>query len=400
VDARDVGTRLANLLAVTDAALFRPDIDELLVEVLERLGGILDVDTAAVLLREPGTDELVARAARGLEEEVRQGVRVPIGVGFAGRIAATRQPVRLDRVDETTVANPILWEKGIQRMLGVPLVGGETLLGVVHVGRLAAHDFTVEDLELLQIAAERIAAAVQSRRYAVEAAAASLLERGLLPTRLPRVSGLEFAARYVATENRAIGGDWYDAFRLPDGAVWVVTGDVAGHGLNAAVVMGRVRSALRAYALLGEGPARVLALTDRKVEHFEIGAMITVVCARAYPPYEEWAVSSAGHLPPVLAVPGAKSFLTPVPPYPPLGTVPNAAREDAHLEVPPGGLLVLYTDGLVERRDVEIDTGLERLRGAVRADHPETVSREVMKQLVGADVPMDDIALLAVRRVS
>ncbi|HEY7010285.1 MAG TPA: GAF domain-containing SpoIIE family protein phosphatase, partial [Jatrophihabitantaceae bacterium] len=364
MDRRDVSTRLANLLAVTDAGLSRPDIDELLVEVLERLRGILDADTAAVLLHEADTDDLVARAARGLEEEVRQGVRVPVGVGFAGRIAALRQPVLLDRVDQTTVANPILWEKGIQRMLGVPLLGGETLLGVLHVGRLAARDFTVEDVELLQIAAERIAAAVQSRRYAVEAAAASLLERGLLPTRLPRVPGLEFAARYVATENRAIGGDWYDAFRLPDGAVWVVTGDVAGHGLNAAVVMGRVRSALRAYALLGEGPGRVLTLTDRKVEYFEIGAMITVVCAVAYPPYAEWVITSAGHLPPVLAVPGAEAVLAPVPPCPPLGTVPNVARDEVRLEVPPGGLLVLYTDGLVERRDTGIDTGLKRLRGA------------------------------------
>src|SRR6478672_9387279 len=145
------------------------DIDELLSEVLERLRGILDADTAAVLLHEVGTNDLVARAARGLEEEVRQGVRVPIGVGFAGRIAALRQPVRLDHVDETTVSNPILWEKGIQRMLGVPLMGGEAFLGVLHVGRLAEHDFTDADEELLQIAAERIAAAVQSRRYAVEA---------------------------------------------------------------------------------------------------------------------------------------------------------------------------------------------------------------------------------------
>ena len=398
MDRRDVSTRLANLLAGTDAGQFRLDIDDLLVDVLERLRGILNADTAAVLLYEPATDELVARAARGLEEEVRQGVRVPVGEGFAGRIAALRQPVRLDRVDETTVANPILWEKGIQRMLGVPLTVGGALLGVVHVGRVAARDFTDDDVELLQLAAERITVAVQSRRYAVEAAAASLLERGLLPTRLPRVPGLEFAARYVATENRAIGGDWYDTFRLPDGAVWVVTGDVAGHGLNAAVVMGRVRSALRAYALLGEGPARVLTLTDRKVEHFEIGAMITVVGARAYPPYSEWTISSAGHLPPVLSVPGAPAVLAPVPACPPLGTVPNVTRTEVRLDLPPGGLLVLYTDGLVERRDTEIDTGLERLRGAVRPDHPETVVREVMKQLVGAEAPTDDIALLAVRR--
>ena len=398
VTAGNVSPRLANLLAVTDAGLTGMDIDELLSEVLERLRGILDADTAAVLLADEGTNELVARAARGLEEEVRQGVRVPIGVGFAGRIAASRQPVRLHRVDETTVANPILWGKGIQRMLGVPLTLGGTLLGVVHVGRLAPRDFTVDDEELLQVAAERVAAAIRTRQYAVEAAAAGMLERSLLPVRLPNVRGLQLAARYVPAENRAIGGDWYDAFVLPDGALWVITGDVAGHGLHAAIVMGRVKSALRAYALLGDGPARVLELTDRKVEHFEIGAMVTIVCGRAYPPFAEWTICSAGHLPPVVATREAPTTLAAVRPGPPLGTVGIVPREDAHLELPPGGLLLLYTDGLVERRDEAIGAGLARLRDAVRAAHPETVSREVMQHLVGSDTPLDDIALLVLRR--
>ena len=396
--AENISPRLANLLAVTDAGLTGMDIDELLSEVLERLRGILDADTAAVLLHAEGTDDLVARAARGLEEEVRQGVRVPIGVGFAGRVAARRQPVRLGRVDETTVANPILCEKGIQRMLGVPLVLGERLLGVLHVGRLAPRDFTVDDEELLQVAAERVAAAMQTRQYAVEAAAAGLLERSLLPVQLPQVRGLQLAARYVPAENRAIGGDWYDAFVLPDGALWVVTGDVAGHGLHAAVVMGRVKSALRAYALLGEGPAHVLELTNRKVEHFEFGAMVTIVCARAHPPFADWTISSAGHLPPIVAAPGVPTSLAAVPPGPPLGTMPRASREEVHVEVPPGGLILLYTDGLVERRDEIIDAGLQRLRDAVRSAHPEMVAREVMQHLVGFDTPLDDIALLALRR--
>ena len=396
--AENVSPRLANLLAVTDAGLTGLDIDELLTEVLERLRGILDADTAAVLLHAEGTDDLVARAARGLEEEVRQGVRVPIGVGFAGRIAARRQPVRLERVDETTVANPILWEKGIQRMLGVPLVLGERLLGVLHVGRLAPRDFTVDDEELLQVAAERVAAAMQIRQYAVEAAAAGLLERSLLPVQLPQVRGLQLAARYVPAENRAIGGDWYDAFVLPDGALWVVTGDVAGHGLHAAVVMGRVKSALRAYALLGEGPAHVLELTDRKVEHFEFGAMVTIVCARAHPPFAEWTICSAGHLPPVVAAPGVPTSLAAVPPGPPLGTIRKASRKEVRIEMLPGALLLLYTDGLVERRDEVIDVGLQRLQDAVRPAHPEMVSREVMQHLVGLDTPLDDIALLALRR--
>src|SRR5689334_15033886 len=110
--------RLSNLLAVTDVRLTRLDVDDLLVEVLERLRASLEVDTAAVLLRQHATDAfLAARAACGLEEEVRQGVRVPVGAGFAGTIAARKEPVILERVDPTTVANPILWEKGIRRMV-------------------------------------------------------------------------------------------------------------------------------------------------------------------------------------------------------------------------------------------------------------------------------------------
>src|SRR3954469_6693736 len=111
---RDVEAELENLRSVTDTELIGLDIDALLAELLGRTKDILDADTAAVLLLEEASNELVARAAIGLEEEVRQGVRVPLGVGFAGTIAKLRQPVALDLVDETTVHNPILWEKGIR----------------------------------------------------------------------------------------------------------------------------------------------------------------------------------------------------------------------------------------------------------------------------------------------
>ena len=189
------------LESLTDAALARLDLDELLQELLTRVREVLEVDTAAVLLLDAASNDLVATAARGIEEEVRQGVRIPLGAGFAGRVAATRRPVRLDRVDATTVANPLLWEKGIRVMLGVPLISGETLLGVLHVGRLDDHKFDAADVELLEVVAERVAGAVQVRSLAIERAAAGLLERSLLPATLPNVAGLEFAARYAAAED-------------------------------------------------------------------------------------------------------------------------------------------------------------------------------------------------------
>ena len=151
----------------------------------------------------------------------------------------------LDRVDSTTVANPILWEKGIKVMLGVPLLSEDAVLGVLHVGRTANRPFDDDDLRLLQVVGERIAAAIHTRALAVERAATLLLERSLLPPTLPKCPGLAFAVRFVPAENRTVGGDWYDLFVLPSGQLWLVVGDVAGHGLQAAVVMGRLRSALR-----------------------------------------------------------------------------------------------------------------------------------------------------------
>jgi putative methionine-R-sulfoxide reductase with GAF domain len=395
-DAR--GDQLEAWLSLTESGLGRLHVDDLLTELLERVRVILDADTAAVLLVEGGSDALVARAARGLEDEVRQGVKVPIGVGFAGSIAARREAVILDHVDASTVANPILWEKGINKMLGVPLESGEQLIGVLHVGRLAARPFTTSDAELLHVAADRIAAAWQTHLLAVETAAARLLERGLMPTRLPRVDGLEFASRYVTADNRTIGGDWFDAFVLPSKRLWLVTGDVAGHGLEAAVVMGRVRSALRAYALLDAPVTDVVALTDRKIDHFEIGTMVTLICATALPPYEHFDVCTAGHLPPVLADPKGISTLLELPVGPPLGAARDPRREALEVDLNPGAVMLLYTDGLVERRETSLADRLELLRMSTRADTPEVVCRDVMHALVGSDPTTDDIAVLAIRR--
>jgi sigma-B regulation protein RsbU (phosphoserine phosphatase) len=329
---------------------------------------------------------------------VRAGVRVPLGRGFAGRIAALKRPVVLDRVDETTVANPILWEKGIKVMLGVPLLSGDRLLGVLHVGRLRDQPFAAHDEELLEVVAERVAGAIQARQLAVEEAAAALLERSLLPTRLPECAGLELAANHVTREDRIIGGDWYDLFAVPSGTLWVVAGDVAGHGLPAAVIMGRMRSAVRAYALVGDSPATVLELADRKCHHFEFGTIVTAVCATSAPPYRDWQIAAAGHPPPMMASPGDPSSLVEVPVGPPLGAASDVKRSAATIPLPEGGLLFLYTDGLIERRGESLDTGLERLRRVVHAAPAAVVCSRVLHDLVGPQSPEDDVAVVAVRR--
>lgn len=389
--------RLRRIQLVTDAALTHLDVDDLLNELLDRVRDLLDADTAAVLILDEEAGELVARAARGIEEEVRAGVRVPVGAGFAGRVAAERRPVVLDRVDETTVANRLLWEKGIRAMLGVPLLSGGQVIGVLHVGTLGDRRFTEHDVELCRLVADRVAGATQARLLSLERAAGRVLQRSLLPMALPSCPGLEFAARYAPAEAAGVGGDWYDVFTPPSGEVWAVAGDVTGHGLRAAVVMGRLRSTIRSYALLGGPPEEVLNMTDRKLQHFEPGEMATVACAVLTPPYDTVRVSLAGHPPPLLAAGGAPAGFMDIDPDPPLGAgVFDRAATPAAL--PPGGVVVLYTDGLVERRYDSLDERFERLRGAVSADRPSVVCRTVMERMLGDDAAEDDVAMLVLRR--
>jgi signal transduction histidine kinase len=170
--------RLERLQALTDAALVHLDLEELLSALLERATELLDTDTSAILLLDEERGELVARAAVGIEEEVERGVRIPLSKGFAGRVAAERRPVVLNDVDHADVLNPILHEKGIKSLCGVPLlVHGETV-GVLHVGTLVPRVFTDYDVELLQLAADRAAVAIEhARLFEAECAARSRLER-------------------------------------------------------------------------------------------------------------------------------------------------------------------------------------------------------------------------------
>jgi signal transduction histidine kinase len=157
-------TRIERVQAVTDAALAHLELDELLEVLLPRIREILEADTCAVLLLDPDRNELVARAAVGLEEEVEAGVRIPLGRGFAGRIAARQRPVILDDLDHADVLNPILREKGIKSLLGVPLVCSGDSIGVLHVGSLTHRSFTSDETDLLRLVADRVAIAIERAR--------------------------------------------------------------------------------------------------------------------------------------------------------------------------------------------------------------------------------------------
>lgn len=391
--------RLRRIEAVTDATLSRLDVADLFDELLDRVRNLLHVDTAAILLLDIHSQQLVATAAKGVEEEVRRGFRISVGRGFAGRVALTRRPVVIEHVTADRVVNPILLETGIKSLLGVPIFARGALTGVLHVGTLTPRTFTPDDVRLLELVADRVSLASRARANSLDHAAALALQRSLLPTELPHVPGLEMAARYVPGHLSGVGGDWYDVFALPSGWVGIVIGDVSGHGLQSAVVMGRVRSALRAYALVSDDPAEVLTLLDRKVVYFEAGSMTTALYGMISPERTTVHVSVAGHPRPVLVVPGHSGTTLAAPVDPPLGTGRRPKRRTTTASFPADAVLVCYTDGLVERRGEPIDAGISRLMAAVPLAPADTVCTSVMATL-DAEHPTDDIALLAVRRVA
>ncbi|MGH3292112.1 MAG: PP2C family protein-serine/threonine phosphatase, partial [Trebonia sp.] len=192
----------------------------------------------------------------------------------------------------------------------------------------------------------------------------------------------------------------------PDGRLGIVVGDVAGSGLEAAVIMGRMRSALRAYVLETPDPGTALRMLDRKIQYFEPDAMATVLYGLYTPETGEFAVSSAGHLPPVLAAPGGGATPLPIQPDPPIGTADDPRRRSASVLIPPGALLCCFTDGLVERRGQVLDQGIGVLAvtlGKLIAASPDGVNAEdacieAMRVLVGSAATPDDIAVLMLSR--
>jgi serine phosphatase RsbU (regulator of sigma subunit) len=389
---------LRKVQAVTDAALAYLAVDDLLDELLVRVREALSADTAAILLLDKGRAELVARAAKGLEEEVEQGVRIPLGRGFAGTIAATGAPLSIYDVDHSIVLNPILRQKGVRSLLGVPLVVQGETFGVLHVGTLQHREFTQEDQQLLQLVGDRVALAINAGMYERERAIARTLQRSLLPERLPKVPGFTLAARYLAAPGGNVGGDWYDSFILPTGPLAVAIGDVIGRGLGAASVMGKLRNALRAYALELIDPSDVLQRLSRMLQHLDPEQMATVLYGIIDPADLTFRFASAGHMAPVIRELDGTVRSAKLEGGPPIGAPSGWTFTNNAEQLEPGASVLLYTDGLVERRDASLDDGLRWLAELSRADlPPEERCDRIVDELAAQGKLDDDVAFLVIQ---
>ncbi len=268
-----------------------------------------------------------------------------------------------------------------------------TLLGraraVVSGGSVARMLGTVQDV-------------TERHELAREHRIADTLQRALLPQALPEHGAITFASRYVpAEEGSSAGGDWYDVIDLPDGTVALVIGDVAGHGVEAASVMGQVRMAVRAYGLEGHGPRTVVGLVHDLLRSFYEGEqMVTMLYVVVDPVTLEARVVNAGHPPMLVLDPdgGGAVFLEGQTGLP-LGLAWDLPYEESIARLRSGSTLVLFTDGLIDRRDVEVGEGLERLRSAAaeRVDlDPDALCGALLESLVPADAS-DDVAIVAAR---
>jgi anti-sigma regulatory factor (Ser/Thr protein kinase) len=223
---------------------------------------------------------------------------------------------------------------------------------------------------------------------------AMLLQRSLLPRRLVDVVGISVAARYLPASDE-VGGDWYDVFELSGGRIGIAIGDVVGHGIRAATLMGQLRTALHAYAMQGHGPARTLELVDRYVQAMPDYAMATAIYAVLDCDTGELCMASAGHLPPVVI--GPRSRILEVSPSPPLGAIPYSRCREQATVLETGETLLLYTDGLVERRGIPLTESMDALLDVVRtAASAEDACRLALEHMVPPEGLRDDAALLAV----
>src|SRR4051794_3259903 len=390
--------RIRSLEQVTDVALAQLPLDDLLAELLSRIGAVLELDASAIFLTDEDGDVLDVRASHGLPEP-ESPVRVRVGEGCAGRVAEQRRALRLDDIQTTDDLDPLFRSSEIKALLAVPLVAEGRVIGVVQVGTRRQRRFSDDDQRLLQLAADRISQAIERTQLNERAHhVAETLQRALLPDRLPEIPGVGLAARYLPGGPGAdVGGDWYDVVPLIDGRVMAVMGDVVGRGIAAAALMGQLRNAFRVYAQEYDRPSDILDRMNVLLDQVSPGQMATAVVLVFDPSTDRLCFAAAGHPPPViLRADGTAAFLERSPSVP-LGVLPYGRYRVFDGTLEPGAGVLLYTDGLVERRDLPLSDGLERLREAM-ATAPrgaDALCEHVLATVLPNGPPGDDVALLA-----
>ncbi len=394
-EAEAVAETIRKIQRITDAALEHLALDDLLRELVADICEVLAVDAATIYLVADEEEKLTVGAVHGADDVAAE---VPREGSLAGHVASTGQ---------VALVPPAPFDLGSERLktaIAVPLAVEGRVGGVLQVGRFARErTFTPEEDSLLQVLASRVALAIEhARLYARELGIVETLQRSLLPERLPELPGLMTAAKYMPGGRGAdVGGDWFDAVALDGGRLGLAMGDVVGHGIGAAALMGQLRNALRAYAFDGNEPGAVVEKLDRLLQNLEAGKMATLLYMVIEPDLGSLTFASAGHLPPLIVGPDGEASYIEGGRSLPLGVMPSIDYPEATVAIEPGSMILLYTDGLVEERGVSIDAGLDALREAAAGgpSDPEQLCEHVVSKLLAHRPATDDIAVLALRTV-
>ena len=414
--AEQAGLRLAALAEVAMQLTSAQTLEQLTTVIVERGLAALGADGGAVGVRGAGgVLHLTITASLGAQTQVDFAELRLDGPLPASVVAATGQRVLLPDRATALAWSPamadVLSSTGCDAWASLPLRSGDRLLGSLSVGWRGTHDFPSAERELLDALAAQCAQGldrIQVRSAERQAAAAAqrmseTLQRSLL-TEPTQPAGLQIAVRYrPAAREAQVGGDWYDAFANADGITSVVIGDVAGHDRDAAAAMGQFRNLLRGIAYtVGDPPADVLRALDCALRDLAVGSLATAVLARVEPLASgsgfllQW--SNAGHPPPLLVDASGQVRLLTTDADLLLGLDPDTDRTDHEHELAPGSTVLLYTDGLVERRTASLDHGLARLVEVAQglpADDLEAFCDHVLEQVGRSED--DDTALLALR---
>jgi serine phosphatase RsbU (regulator of sigma subunit) len=404
--AEQLTGRLRDLAALTRqlAQATEPDVvADLIVSTASRA---VAADTATISAFD-GAQRFKVLAARGVPPEwaSRWSTFTSDDVPFTGDLVTGRAPVIVttaETVDARDAA--FLCSTGQRLWVNLPLMSSTATLGFASFGWHEPRELTTEDLDVLTAMASHAAIALErANLLAGSRRVAEVLQRALLPQIITRLPGWDIAARYIpAVEGTQVGGDWYDAFLLSTGGVGLVLGDVAGKGIRAAAVMGAVRSALRAFSIVDPTPSVVLSELDLYFAKFKpIGQMVTCCYAVLDPDSGRLTYASAGHPPPLVIGREGHQWLE-CATTPPLGVGASVRREQAEADIAAGGVLLLYSDGLVERRRHVLSEDLAALADAAAAlpgaGHLQTSLDCLVKALSHPDRTVDDLAVLALRR--
>ena len=384
---------------------------EQVVEVITEVGrSAIGADRSAVALLDP--DRLRVRTINptGLPDGPGAPAGdIPLDVPSVITMAInTRRPLLLENSDALRrvfdgLANVELFltHTDERAWVGMPLLAAGAALGALRFSFTRPRKITDEERVFLEALAGQCALAVErASMFEREHTTAETLQRSLLPDQLPSVPGIILDARYLpVTRNMEIGGDWYDAFRLPDGRLAVAAGDVMGKGLSAAAGMGRVRNALRALALTDPRPAAVLAGLDRLFNATELDEQVTTVAYLVFDPVSgEGLAGNAGHPPPLLMSRDAPPRLDLGEAGTPLGWA--SPRQQYVFRLPPGNTAVLYSDGLVENRRRGLDAGLDELVAVAAqvspgvADDPARLLSFLVDRMLTGYEQDDDVTVL------